>query len=85
MLAHLLLMPTPVALIDDLINQYQSQLSINERLVEQFIGMEIIRRLIGLAQLPLVLDLDRKSQLLESASALLLGKITLPVFLLNLS
>lgn len=85
MLAHLLLMPTPVALIDDLLNRYQAQLSINERLVEQFIGMEIIRRLIGLAQLPLVLDLNRKSILLEAASALLLGKITLPVFLLNLS
>ncbi|MEZ4901736.1 MAG: phosphotransferase [Spirosomataceae bacterium] len=44
----------------------------NPRLVDQFTGIEIMRRLIGLAQLPLSLSLLDKEELLEVAYDLLM-------------
>lgn len=45
---------------------------IDETLVFQFAGTEIIRRLIGLAQLPVDLSLDEKAILLKTASLMVL-------------
>jgi 5-methylthioribose kinase len=77
MIAHLLLTPTPKSLISEMYSRYKAQLDLNDGLLAQFIGMEILRRLIGLAQLPLVLTLDQKAELLQSASALLRGETAL--------
>lgn len=41
---------------------------LNERLIRQFEGMEILRRMIGLAQLPLDLSLGEKEVLLKEAA-----------------
>ncbi|MDF7820149.1 phosphotransferase [Runella sp. MFBS21] len=44
----------------------------NPQLVDQFTGIEIMRRLIGLAQLPLTLSLLDKEELLETAYELIM-------------
>jgi 5-methylthioribose kinase len=44
----------------------------NPQLVDQFTGVEIMRRLIGLAQLPLSLSLLDKEELLEMAYELIM-------------
>ena len=45
----------------------------NEKLVDKYRGMEIMRRLIGIAQLPLSLSLEEKKHLLEKARTLILS------------
>lgn len=48
------------------------QHSYSQKLVNAYLGMEIMRRLIGIAQLPLSLTLDEKKSLLETARKLIL-------------
>jgi 5-methylthioribose kinase len=67
MLAHLKMAQQPDADIETVMTQYSG--GVNERLVVQWEGMEIIRRIIGLAQLPLDLTLEEKEELLKAASA----------------
>ena len=55
-------------------NTYQPDPSFDHGLMHQFTGMEIIRRLIGLAQLPVDLDLHEKDMLLNEAIELVLSK-----------
>ncbi|OAQ38303.1 hypothetical protein A5893_16065 [Pedobacter psychrophilus] len=50
---------------------YVKSQNFDETLFQQFIGIEIMRRLIGLAQLPLDLDLKEKVALLEKAALLI--------------
>ena len=40
----------------------------------QFAGVEIMRRLVGVAQLPLAIDLDQKMNLLDRSRAMVLGQ-----------
>ena len=47
----------------------------NYNLVQQYAGIEIMRRTIGLAQLPLVRSLEEKSQLLQLARDLIIVSI----------
>lgn len=44
------------------------------RLVEQFAAVEILRRLLGVAQLPLRMDLSQKVKLINTASEQLIGQ-----------
>ncbi len=53
---------------------YQTPKDFDEKLFQRFVGIEIIRRLIGLAQLPLNLTLEQKMSLLLEAEQLLLTK-----------
>ncbi|MEP1087873.1 phosphotransferase [Algoriphagus sp.] len=48
--------------------------SYSEKLVDAYRGMEIMRRLIGIAQLPLSLTLEEKKSLLEKARLLILSQ-----------
>jgi len=48
-------------------------ISAHGALARQFAGVEIMRRLIGVAQLPLQASLDRKQELLGHARELVLG------------
>lgn len=48
-------------------------LTVNWSLVQQYRGVEILRRLIGIAQLPLSLSLDAKKTLLERARTYLIS------------
>ena len=52
---------------------YEKPAGFSETLYQQYTGIEIIRRLLGLAQLPIQLDLAEKEALLENARAMLAG------------
>lgn len=60
-----------IELVKKYYNKYQN---LNHDLLNGFIGTEILRRIIGLAQLPLKMDLTDKKQLLEKAKQLILTK-----------
>ena len=75
MLAHLHLTAQPSAVIDQLWQSYEpSSANWQPALVEQFAGVEIMRRLIGVAQLPLRADLARKQELLLRSRQLVTGR-----------
>ena len=65
LLAHLKLAKQSDSIIQKMLGLYT--LPIDEGLLAQFEGIEIIRRLIGLAQLPLELNLSEKEDLLAYA------------------
>lgn len=73
MIAHLKLSEQPPELIERLLAQYFPAVDPDRRLVFNFAGAEIIRRLIGVAQLPLACGLERKSALLELARGWMLN------------
>jgi 5-methylthioribose kinase len=52
---------------------YKKSIDFNENLFKQFIGIEMMRRIIGLAQLPLDLTLLEKEELLIKAHSLLMN------------
>ena len=47
--------------------------TLDQKLVNQIIGIEIMRRLMGVAQLPLQIDLTAKEALLNEAHELVTG------------
>jgi 5-methylthioribose kinase len=72
LLAHMYLTQQEDAAIAFVKEKYHSFADLNAIILNGFIGAEIIRRLIGLAQLPLKIDLKRKATLLEFAKNLIL-------------
>ena len=66
-IAHLLLADQPQALIQKALNHYTSLAPLNDTLRQQFTAIEVLRRILGLAQLPLDLDLDQRIQLMNHA------------------
>lgn len=73
MLAHLKMAEQPEEIQDKVLAMYQYTDELDKKLLGQFIGIEIMRRIIGLAQLPLSIGLDKKKELLEDAHQLLVG------------
>ena len=71
MLGHLYLANQPEKLIDRVLSSYGADAS-TAALSRQFAGVEIMRRLIGVAQLPLGYGIDKKRELLELSQALVL-------------
>ena len=71
MAAHMVIVSADTSYIGELLKGYNHDFE--EHLVLQMTGTEIIRRLIGLAQLPLVRTLEEKAKLLDTAKKLLLG------------
>lgn len=65
--AHLLIADQPASMTEQVLTIYRETASFDDTLRQQFTAIEIIRRLIGLAQLPLHLSLDRKAELLQNA------------------
>ena len=53
--------------------RYKEHHVIDDKLVNSFVGIEIFRRLIGLAQLPLNISLNKKKELLEKAYGLVIN------------
>ena len=81
MIAHLYLANQPIGLVQRALAAYADGLSVpqtgkSQELVSSFAGAEIMRRLIGIAQLPLVADLPRKRALLELSRTFLLSPAT---------
>lgn len=73
MLAHLHLANQPASFIGRLLDRYQTPTGSDQTLMRKFAGIEIMRRLIGVAQLPLVYGLERKAELLELSRELVLS------------
>lgn len=71
MLAHLKMSQHPEATLEQLLNTYQKPDTFDDSLLWAFAGVEIMRRLIGLAQLPLSLSLAQKEALLAEAARLI--------------
>lgn len=74
LLAHLYLTNHKTDAIDLVKNNYIDYQNLNHHLLDGFTGVEILRRIIGLAQLPLKMDLVDKKKLLEKAQYLILNK-----------
>lgn len=73
LLAHLYLTRQDDNLIQVVIREYKVYSELDLKILNGFIGVEIMRRLIGLAQLPLQMDLDAKKELLSFAKTLILN------------
>ena len=71
LLAHLRLSHQPTRLSARLLHRYGG--AIDQSLANRIAGIEIMRRLIGVAQLPLTVDLTAKATLLKEARELVLG------------
>ncbi len=71
MLGHLYLASQPEELIDRVLSSYGADVS-TATLSRQFAGVEIMRRLIGVAQLPLGYGIEKKRELLELSQKLVL-------------
>jgi 5-methylthioribose kinase len=69
MVAHLLMAQLDESLIRNSLAQYEPATGFNHALFAGFCGAEIIRRLIGLAQLPLDLTLSERDALLQRAAS----------------
>lgn len=67
LIAHLKMARQAPELIEHLLSEYHAPAGFSTSLMYQFVGIELIRRLIGLAQLPLSLSIDEKSTLLTEA------------------
>lgn len=72
MIAHVLFARQPEPLVRAVLRALPD--TYNGGLTRQFAGVEIMRRLIGVAQLPLQLTLDQKSGLLTQSRQLVLGE-----------
>lgn len=72
LIAHLYLTQQDENLLSIVVTEYDGYTDLNLEILNGFIGVEIMRRLIGLAQLPLQMDLKNKKQLLDFAKTLIL-------------
>ena len=72
LIAHLYLTQQSEHLLAIVMSEYKAYPELNLHILNGFTGVEIMRRLIGLAQLPLQLNLKTKKQLLEFAKILIL-------------
>jgi 5-methylthioribose kinase len=73
MLAHLLLAKAEGELIKDLLEEYDID-KLDSGLLAAYAGTEVLRRLFGLAQLPLEMSLEEKQQLAEKAINMVLNE-----------
>lgn len=72
-IAHLKMADQPEKLIKMTINRYKEQAKLDENLCKKYTSAEILRRVLGLAQLPLEIDLDKRKELVEEAREVILG------------
>lgn len=68
--AHLTLSDHPDALIEKLFASYRKSNDLDKNLALRFAGVEIMRRLLGVAQLPLARALDWKERILDRSRRL---------------
>ncbi len=75
LIAHLKMSEQSSEIIEAAINNYEKADDFNEKLFSQFTGVEIMRRIIGLAQLPLTLSLEKRIALLSEAKTLIINTL----------
>lgn len=71
LIAHLKMSEQSNEIIEAAIRNYKKADDFDEKLFGQFTGIEIMRRIIGLAQLPLTLSLEKRVTLLNEAKNLI--------------
>ncbi len=76
LVAHLKMAQTGEAVLMAALNAYRQPKGFDQDLFAGFCGVEIMRRIIGLAQLPLDLTLEEKGQLLAWAAASVVNPTT---------
>lgn len=74
-IAHLKMSEQSQEIIDGVLMKYKKGVDFDEKLLNQFVGVEILRRIIGLAQLPLSLSLETKKELLKEAKGLIMNNV----------
>ncbi len=67
MCAHLKMADQSLEIIENVINRYSAKAKIDRELTEKYTAIEILRRILGLAQLPLEIDLEKLKVLMEEA------------------
>ncbi|MCK0160043.1 phosphotransferase [Allomuricauda sp. F6463D] len=72
-LAHLKMAGQPQAIVDKALAIYTDNAPIQDEVCLQFMAVEMVRRILGLAQLPLNLNLEERTTLLTEARIILLG------------
>lgn len=72
-LAHMKMAQSPPTAISWVKENYERPAGFDEKLLNQFTGIEILRRLIGIAQLPLALSIEEKQDIIEEAISLITG------------
>ncbi|SNQ44125.1 MULTISPECIES: phosphotransferase [Cellulophaga] len=73
MLAHLKMANQSANIIEKAIDRYKSLAELDTSLCYKFMGIELIRRIIGLAQLPLEISLEKRVSLLNEARELIVN------------
>lgn len=68
LLAHFLMAEQEELILEAIFAHYQKPPHFDERLLYGFVGTELLRRLIGVAQLPLSLNLEEKKSLMSKAA-----------------
>lgn len=72
-IAHMKMAQSTPTAIHWVKENYERPVGFDEKLLDQFTGTEILRRLIGIAQLPLALSIEEKQGLIEEAISLITG------------
>ena len=70
-LAHMKMAQSAPSAINWVKENYERPTGFDEQLLDQFTGIEILRRLIGIAQLPLALSFEEKQDLVQEAISLI--------------
>ena len=70
-LAHLKMADQPETLIEKAMAIYKEIAPLDELLCKQYMAVEILRRILGLAQLPLTIDLNKRKALLQESRRIL--------------
>lgn len=65
--AHLFLSNTPIGLIRNALDLFHKTSDFDDSKFAGYLGTEILRRLLGLAQVPVEMDLGQKAQLIEQS------------------
>lgn len=73
MIAHMKMAQAPQAHIKRILSAYQRPKDFDDNLRIAFTGVEIMRRIIGIAQLPLALSLEEKAGLMGEAKEMLMN------------
>lgn len=71
MAGHIIIANGAMNTIDNILDQYKGQ--VDKKLMTQIAGIEIMRRVIGLAQLPLERSIEEKDILLKTAKTMILS------------
>ena len=72
-LAHLKMANQPDVLIQKALKFYKNHSALEDSLCYQFMAIELLRRILGLAQLPLSLNLEERKRLLNEAREILVS------------